>query len=73
MDATRRRRVSQGPRIGTGTCFECGKPGSAHIEDFGIGPYEYWGAKGVHHDYQPVSDCCEAEVDGFEEREPDYD
>lgn len=28
----------------------------------GIGPYEFWGARGVHHDWQMLSPCCEAEV-----------
>jgi hypothetical protein len=28
--------------------------------DFGIGPYEFWGARGFHHDRQWVTQCCEA-------------
>ena len=28
----------------------------AHVEDYGIGSYEFWGAKGFHHDYQPEID-----------------
>lgn len=30
--------------------------------DFGIGAYEYGGAKGVHHDYGEATICCEAEL-----------
>ena len=29
--------------------------------DEGIGAYD-WGAKGIHHDYVEVSNCCHAEV-----------
>lgn len=41
-------------------CEECGKECEPVSVDFGIGSYEYWGAPGVHHDYQDVSPCCEA-------------
>ena len=40
-------------------CADCKEECKVVLEDFGIGPYEYWGAKGTHHDYQAVSDCCE--------------
>jgi hypothetical protein len=30
--------------------------------DFGIGSYEYWGCKGVHHDWRDVCPTCETEV-----------
>jgi hypothetical protein len=38
--------------------------------DFGIGSYEYWGAKGVDIDLQEVSDCCEAD---WTEEDPNED
>ena len=43
-------------------CTDCGKPCHAGIVDFGIGCYEYWGAKGVDKNEQFVSQCCEAPV-----------
>ena len=53
-------------RTGFGTCPECGDvPG--HMVDEGIGPYEFWGAKGVHHDWIPVCDECGEEMTEFEE------
>lgn len=45
-----------------GICDECGEECTAIVTDMGIGSYEYWGAKGVHHDWAVVSPCCEAEV-----------
>lgn len=45
-----------------GICASCGKQAKAVRRDMGIGPYEYWGARGTHHDWQIVSECCEAEV-----------
>lgn len=43
-------------------CGDCGKECRAVKVDQGIGAYEYWGFKGFHHDWQWVSDCCEAEL-----------
>ena len=43
-------------------CCECGEPCSVVWTDEGIGVYEYWGARGVHVDWQASSSCCEAEV-----------
>jgi len=43
-------------------CSDCGQECSVVTVDQGIGGYEYWGSKGVHHDYQPGSSCCGAEV-----------
>lgn len=40
-------------------CKCCEKPCEVVAIDFGIGAYEYWGAKGVHVDIQEVSECCE--------------
>jgi hypothetical protein len=45
-----------------GWCSDCGKECSSTQIDEGIGPYEFWGARGVHHDWVTVSDCCEAEI-----------
>lgn len=49
-------------------CMGCGDACREVREDFGIGPYEYAGARGVHHDYHWVSDCCEADVYKISER-----
>jgi hypothetical protein len=44
-------------------CEECGKPDpEMNLADFGIGPYEFWGAKGCRHDLQWVSRCCEGNL-----------
>lgn len=45
-----------------GICTDCGEPCHAVRIDVGIGPYEYWGATGVHHDWRWLSPCCEAEM-----------
>lgn len=42
-------------------CKECKQECDVIDVDFGIGAYEYWGAKGVHVDIQAVSDCCEGD------------
>lgn len=43
-------------------CGACGDPCRVTTVDFGIGDYEYCGARGVHRDLREVSACCEAEV-----------
>ena len=40
-------------------CCNCGGPTRVIRRDMGIGPYEYWGSKEVHHDYRHVTECCE--------------
>ena len=45
-----------------GWCETCHQPCFGVYRDDGIGPYEYWGSKGVHHDWVVVSNCCEALV-----------
>ena len=46
-------------------CDCCGHEAEPVKVDMGIGPYEFWGARGVHHDYQTVTKCCEVNaVDG---------
>jgi hypothetical protein len=45
-----------------GICDSCGEYCQATVVDEGIGPYEYWGSKGVHHQYVTCSPCCNAEV-----------
>jgi hypothetical protein len=45
-----------------GWCEDCKKPCVSVTEDQGIGSYEFWGARGMHHDYVEVSPCCQAEV-----------
>jgi hypothetical protein len=46
----------------SGYCIQCARDATETPVDFGIGSYEYWGAKGTHEDVQLVSECCEAEV-----------
>lgn len=43
-----------------GTCTECLQPCNVELVDFGIGSYEFWGAKSVDKRVEAVSDCCEA-------------
>lgn len=45
-----------------GWCEACGSECTSVTQDDGIGPYEYFGARGTHHDYVEVSPCCQAEV-----------
>lgn len=40
-------------------CGSCKEPCDIGWVDDGIGPVEFWGAKSWHHDWNPVSDCCE--------------
>lgn len=42
-------------------CACCGQACTVGKVDFGIGPYEFWGVKGVHHDERVVTECCESE------------
>lgn len=43
-------------------CSECRRPCDSVDRDYGYGPYEYWGAKGCHTNWQTVSRCCEGDV-----------
>lgn len=43
-------------------CSECNKECDAVEMDFGIGPYEFWGFMGSHHNWQWVSQCCEGDL-----------
>jgi hypothetical protein len=45
-----------------GICEACGEACRAVQVDCGIGPYEFWGAPGIHHDWRALSPCCESEV-----------
>lgn len=45
-----------------GVCKECGQECRPVRRDFGIGPYEYWGSRGVDTNYQWVSPCCECDI-----------
>lgn len=47
---------------GDDLCSACGQPAVPTKVDFGIGDYEFWGARGVHRDVRTVSDCCEADM-----------
>jgi len=40
-------------------CSNCGHLCGTIEVDNGIGPYEFWGDRGVHHDWQTVSGCCQ--------------
>ena len=46
----------------TGWCEDCGAEVTSVTVDNGIGHYEYWGATGIHHQYDEVSPCCQGEV-----------
>lgn len=41
-------------------CEECQEECKVVSEDVGIGPYEFWGIRGVDIRIIPVSDCCGA-------------
>lgn len=43
-------------------CTSCGNTCGAVSIDDGIGPYEYEGQRGIHHNFITVSDCCEAAI-----------
>lgn len=53
----------------TYVCKCCEKPCELIEIDCGIGAYEYWGAKGVHTDFQLFSECCEDEYWTTEEHQ----
>ena len=61
-----------GKTIGKGYCPECDKDVNAAAVDFGIGPYEYWGARGVHRDIHICCEECDEPLEDFDEIEPDY-
>ena len=44
----------------TYVCDSCGRECELAMVDFGIGPYEFWGAKGCHVDKAGASVCCES-------------
>lgn len=56
-----------------GKCPACGKQTQAHVEDQGIGAYEFWGARGIHHDYVIVSNCCEEVMPDVDFEDVDID
>lgn len=43
-------------------CASCGRVCKPTVVNFGIGPYEFWGQRGVDSNKQVVSDCCEDEI-----------
>ena len=43
-------------------CPECEMECEGYYEDFGIGPYEFWGRKGFDSDVRFISDCCQGEL-----------
>jgi hypothetical protein len=52
------------------TCSECGEKCFGHWVDEGIGPFEFWGYKGVDNQWFFVSDCCDAEIiEGADDKE----
>lgn len=53
-----------------GYCGECKKECNVVTVDYGIGPYEFWGAKGYDSRPADVSNCCEATV--YEDEEFQY-
>lgn len=45
-----------------GWCDACGRECHGVRVDEGIGPYEFWGQRGNHHDYVFKSHCCTEEI-----------
>lgn len=43
-------------------CAECRQPCRDVKRDFGIGAYEYWGARAVDTNIQTVSHCCDGDL-----------
>jgi transcription elongation factor Elf1 len=68
---------SMSKTVGTAFCNECGQEVEVEIEDFGIGPYEFWGARGTHKDERAVCSICgeiiENDVAYFEPPEKERD
>ncbi len=56
---------------GIGYCKECGQEVDIYFVDNGIGAYEYWGAKGTDHKWEPECALCGAYTEDFEEVEND--
>lgn len=55
-------------------CPACGKGCEIYQADDGIGPYEFWGRKGVDSRPYWASTCCDADVsDQVEPRDDDYE
>ena len=49
-------------------CADCKEWVAPEEWDFGIGSYEYWGARGVDHDWRIVCPNCEGDnLQNFEE------
>ncbi len=45
-----------------GWCSDCGGPCYGDVVDTGVGAYEYFGEKGVNHQYTYLSSCCGAGI-----------
>lgn len=54
-------------------CKECKCECEGEWVDFGIGSYEYWGARGNDVQWHYVSKCCEGDVCEDEECKVSYD
>lgn len=50
-------------------CLDCGQYVDTVTLDDGIGHYEYWGARGVHHAYYEA--CPKCEGNNFSDEEPE--
>ena len=46
-----------------GYCICCGVITVPKWQDIGIGPYEFWGDRGVDVDWQLVSPCCSSDME----------
>ncbi len=55
---------------GTGWCPECKQRTKIQWEDFGIGGYEFWGAKGCDVRWEAVCGVCGEGLEGLEGEEP---
>jgi hypothetical protein len=54
-------------------CKDCQHECEGELIDVGIGPYEFWGAKGCDSRMSFVSECCEADVVDENGNPVDYD
>lgn len=62
----RLKKPGSGGDIVVGICSRCLEPCEVVVVDFGVGPYEFWGATGFDSRPEAVSNCCEAPaVDGM--------
>jgi hypothetical protein len=55
-----------------GDCPACSIPRTVRPTDEGIGAYEYWGSREVHHDWRYLCPECDAELINLEPAEDSF-